>query len=519
MSFQVPRSSRRTGGVGAFENTEGARNTENLLRTGKIQEVDLAKRLVRVCIGEGESCIETAWLPVLEVSASATRNGLSAWDPPRVNDVVQVLCPGGELTLGMVIPSQFMHANDAPFGDRAEGYEFGDLGDPRDGVWRRLFGDGTLLEYDRDAKLVRVETPGSVKVHACGQIILKSPFIQLDADAVHVTGKLLLSDQVIGMNKELTGNAPLDFLGDPIQLNDQGGVLGIAASLIGTFGLTTMAGAITDFGSFDGLFGGLVEGIGAPMGLDSFLGSSGLLGSIPTDILGAGFSALGVDNVLAPLSNVMGFIENPESLLADPWGMAQLATDVAGSFGLEVPGQIFDGFQAISGWVTDGSINVNQLVDVASSSGLLPAEVTDLATTVSSVLDTAQAVGGALTSSSLMDGLRSGMTAITDDALADTINDTGLVETWEMLFHGEVDAGTMISSYVESDQINLESLLNVATPLARSESNEQQADVRTEEQQQEQPANVAGCGIQFNQPEQQSGTAEETQQSSATEAT
>lgn len=513
MSFQVPRSSRRTGGVGQFENTESARNTENLLRTGKVQEVDLERRLVRVCIGEGEACIETAWLPVLEVSASATRGGLSAWDPPRVDDVVQVLSPGGELTLGMVIPSQFMHADDAPFGDRAEGYEFGELGDPREGVWRRLFGDGTLLEYDRDAKLVRVETPGSVKVHACGQVILKSPFIQLDADAVHVTGKLLLSDRVMGMSKDLSGNAPLDFLGDPIHLNNQGGVFGIAGSLISSFGLTTMAGAIGDFGSFDGLFSGLVEGIGAPMGLDSFLGAGGLLGTIPADILGAGFNALGVDNVLNPLSNVMGFVRDPQALL-DPWGMAGLATQVASAAGLQLPanvGGIFDGFQAISGWVQGGEINVNQLVQVASSSGLLPQQAADLAATVSGVLDAAQQprqdpdTGQTInppkaTAQNLMQGLRSSMAAITDNALADTINGQGLVETWEMLFRGEVQPGGMIADYVNRGEINLESLLNVATPLQRGDSNTRQADSRTEQQQQEQPANVAGCGIQFNQP-------------------
>lgn len=516
MSFQVPRSNRRTSGVGVFENTEGSRNTENLLRTGKIQEVDLEKRLVRVCIGEGEACIETAWLPVLEVAASATRGGMSDWVPPRKDDVVQVLCPGGELPLGMVIPSQFMHANDAPFKDRAEGYEFGALGDPRDSVFRKLFGDGTLLEYDTEQKQVRVETPGSIKAHAGGQVILKSPFIKLDADAVHVTGKLLLSDKVIGMNKQLTGNAALDFLGDPIHLNNQGGVFGIAGSLISGFGLTSMAGAIGDFGNFDSLFGNLVDGIGAPMGLDSFLGSSGLLGSIPADILGAGFNALGVPNVLGPLSNVMGFVQNPQAMLADPWGMAQFATEVASSFGLEVPGIVgqlpglFDGFEAISDWVQGGEINVNQLVQVAQSSGLLPAQAGQLATTVGSVLQTAQQGGsfqvgglpiggGQLTPSNLMQGLRSTMAAVTDTQLADLINDEGLVQTWEMLFHGDVQPGSMIANFVESGQINLESLLNIATPLQRGTSNTHQADSRTAQQKEQHPAQ-GECQIRFNQP-------------------
>lgn len=521
MSFQVPRSSRRTGGVGQFENTEGARNTENILRTGKVKEVDLEKRLVRVCIGEEGSpggCIETAWLPVLEVSASSTRGGLSSWDPPRVDDAVQVFAPGGELTNGMIMSSQFMHKDDAPFGDRAQGYEFGDLGDARDSVWRKLFGDGTLLEYDKGKNLVRVETPGSVKVHACGQVDIKSPFIKLDADAVHVTGKLLLSDKVIGMDKQLQGNAALDFLGDPIHLNNQGGVFGIAGSLISGFGLTTMAGAIGDFGNFGGLFNGLVQGIGAPMNLNSFLGNNGLLGTIPSDILGAGFNALGVPNVLGPLSNVMGFIQNPEQLLADPWGMAQFATQVAGNFGLEVPGigGVFDGFEAISGWVSGGEINVNQLVQAAQGSGLLPNGVAQLATTVSGVLDSAQQGGsflvdgepiggGELTPQNIMQGLRSAMAAITDNALADTIDTNNIVPTWEMLFHGEVQPGSMIASFVNSGQVNLESLLNVGTPLQRDPNvNTRQPDRRTPEQQQQNPSS-GDCQIQFNQPQQQQG--------------
>lgn len=507
MSFQVPRSNRRTGGVGFFEGTESSRNTENLLRTGKVMEVDVDRRLVRVCIGEEDSCIETAWLPVLEASASATRGGASTWAPLRLDDVVQVLAPGGELTLGMIIPSQFMHADDAPFGDRAEGYVFGNLGAPRDSIWRQLFGDGTLLEYDFAQKLVRVETPGSVKVHACGQVIIKSPFIQLDCDACHVTGKLLLSDQVIGMTKDLSGNKDLTLLGDPILLNSNGGVFGIAASLISGFGLTSMAGAIGSFGSFDGLFGGLVDGLGGPLGLEGFLGSGGLLGAIPSDVLGAGFNALGVGNVLGPLSNVMGFIQNPESLLADPWGMAQFAIQVANTAGVNL-GPVTDGFAAVEGMISGGQVNLNTLVQVAQGSGFLPAEISQLASTVSGVLNAAQSVAGVgeLNPQNLMQGIRSGMAAITDTDLADTINANGVVPAWEMLFHGEVQPGSMIADFVGRGEINLESLLNVATPLQRDPSvNTQQPDARDEEQQEEQPSSAGDCEITFNQPEQQQG--------------
>lgn len=499
MSFQVPRSSRRTGGVGAFESTESTRRVSNLLRTGKVMEVDVNRRLVRVRIGEQGKGLETGWLPVLETSASATRGGASAWVPLHVDDVVQVLAPGGELPLGMVIPSQFMHSDDAPFRDRAEGYEFGPLGEPRDNVWRQLFADGTLLEYDLAQKLVRVETPGSIKAHACGQVIIKSPFIKLDCDACHVTGKLLLSDQVIGMKKDLSGTRVLDLLGDPIHLNNQGGIFGIAGSLISTFGLTTMAGAIANFGNFGGLFTNLASGLGAPMNLGSFLGSTGLVNFIPKDILGAGFNALGVTNALGPLSNALGFVQSAVAGSVDPWGMAGFASQVASAAGISTGG-ITNGFSAISGWISSGQLNLNTLANVAQSGGLLPTDAAALASTVTQVLNTAGA--GNLEPSALMSGIRSGMAAITDPQLADTINNTGIVPTWEMLFNGEVQPGEMISDFVNSGQINLESLFNVATPLQR-QGNAPQPDQRTPQQQQEQPSNSGSCAITFNKPQQQ----------------
>jgi phage baseplate assembly protein V len=462
--------------------------------------------MLRVTIGEADNVIETAWLPVLQGSASATRGGMSAWVPPRIDDVVQVACPGGELSLGVVMTSQFMHANDAPFGDRAEGYEFGELGEPRDSVWRQLFADGTLIEYDTGQHLVRVETPGSVKVHACGQVIIKSPFIQMDADAVHVTGKLLLSGKVIGMNRQLTGNGPLDFLGDPIHLNKQGGVFGIAGTLISPFELTTMAGAIGDFGTFDGLFSGLVDGISAPMSLDSFLDADGLLGILPADILGAGFNALGVSNTLAPLSSAMGFVKDPDPLAIDHWGMELFATEIANTFNLQVPSAssppigtpgTFDGFLFIAGWIQAGEINVNDLVQIAQGFGLglLPQQDSDLAVVVDAVLNATQQLTTdpqtglpitppQATSQNLMQGLRSTMAAVTDPQLADTINNQGLVQTWEMLFHGEVQPGQMIADYVNSGAVSLEELLGINTPLQREGNTDPSG----------------GCGIQFNQP-------------------
>jgi hypothetical protein len=104
-----------------------------------------------------------------------------------------------------------------------------------------------------------------------------------------------------------------------------------------------------------------------------------------------------------------------------------------------------------------------------------------------------------------MSGLRSAMAAITDTQLADTIDTNGIVPTWEMLFHGEVQPGSMIASFVNSGQVNIESLLNVGTPLQRDPNvNTRQPDRRTPEQQQQNPSS-GDCQIQFNQPQQQQG--------------
>ena len=76
------------------------------------------------------------------------------------------------------------------------------------------------------------------------------------------------------------------------------------------------------------------------------------------------------------------------------------------------------------------------------------------------------------------------MAAVTDPQLADTIDNQGLVQTWEMLFHGEVQPGQMIADYVNSGAVSLEELLDINTPLQRQGNTDPSG----------------GCGIQFNQP-------------------
>ena len=505
MSFQVPRSNRITGGVGDFESTEHGRNIQNALRTAVVAEVDLELIRVRVTFGDSAdptSAFLSGWLPMVQPASSVCRAGVSSWAPPQVGDTVYVLCPGGDLALGQVLPVNFMRPEEAPFGDRAEGYEFGELGDPRGTVWRKLFNDGTLIEYDNQAQAVRVETPGSILAHACGQVIIRSPFIQLDG-TVHVTGQLLCSDTITGMKSDLSGPDVLKLLGDPIELNEGGGMFGLAASLITSFGLGAFSEAIGAFGDIGGFFSNIV-GEFAPLGdIGSLLGGSGLLSSIPTDILGAGFSALGTANVLPGLSNVLGFatpILTGQGIPTDPWGMANFALDIAETVGLDVPAVVpgalntaFNGFDAIQGWINGGELNINQLVGVAQNSGLLTTDQSQLAGTVGNLingLNGAQnvnipdAVGNLIQtnipnagSGDIMSGLRSGLTAITDGQLADTIfSRDDLVENWDAMFQANIDAGDMISNAVNNGDVSIEELLGISTQLQRNGNGAQQGD-------------------------------------------
>ena len=502
MSFQVPRSSRVTGGVGDFEGTEHGRNIQSSSRVGVIQQLDLEKVRARVVFGDpqdAQSQFVSGWLPFIQPAASIGRSGVSAWQPPQVGDLVQVVCPGGELSMGQILPVNHMRPKDLPFNDRADGYHFGELGETRTSVYRKLFADGTLIEYDIGQKMVRVETPGSIKAHACGQILMHAPFIQLDAEQVHVTGKLLLSDQVIGMKKDLSGTQLLDFLGDTIELNNQGGMFGVAMGLVSSFGLSTLSGAIGNFGNFGSLFSGLTSIAGPMQAVTNFIGSTGLSSLIPSSVLGAVTSIAGASGVMGPLSTAMGFAQQLTATGAlqfpqDPWQMAGLALDVAAATGAPLPpgaGLVtdvlgntvgnFDGQATITGWLGN-NITMEQLTEVAGASGLLPTDAAGLNGVVQGIQSalenpTPDANGlvpspVSFSAGDLMNGLAdSPYTSITNPELAEAIwngeDGAGQAQGWEMLYHGGVSPGDMMSDFVNAGQIDLESLLGLATDLQR----------------------------------------------------
>ncbi len=512
MNFQVQRSSRSTGGVGEFESTEAGRHITNLIRMATVKEVDLEKIRVRVLFGneaDPDSSFLSGWLPLLQPNASTFAGGVSEWIPPKVEDVVPVYCIGGEMENGQVLPSaNFMTAENSPFGTMSDGYEFGPIGEARDDVWRKIFADGTLIEFDLGQNLVRVETPGSVKVYAGGQIILKSPFVQVDCDAMHVTGKLLCSDQIIGMKKDLSGNQKLDLLGDPIHLNNGGGVIGIAASLIGSVAsIPSVSACVADFGNAGSLFANVTSQAGPLSSISSFLtDANSLVNVIPTDVLGSVMQISGVSQYLGPLSSVMGFIEDP-SLGFNTSNFLTFATDVANFAGVNIPSGLSNGFDFIETALNGGTLTINDVLDVATSSGLFPSDVLQKATQVQNLITSVQSTNNLseYDPEDLINGLRSSITRISDNDLIDTIAGQQYEPLWEFLIHGDTDAGGMISQVVNNGEKNVEQLLNIAALLQRGDHeagtsvNTNQGDNREQAQIDYSPAQTASK-IKINYP-------------------
>ena len=78
----------------------------NLIRIGTVSAINLKDGLCRVDTGKNT----TDWLHWLSARAGKTRS----WNAPSVGEQVLVLCLGGELDTGFVMPGIFSDANPAP---------------------------------------------------------------------------------------------------------------------------------------------------------------------------------------------------------------------------------------------------------------------------------------------------------------------------------------------------------------------------------------------------------------------
>jgi len=168
------RSDQRTSGVGSPEATDHSRRLHNLARYGVVAQVDYTGETagfpaIRVDLQDGQ--LRTEWLPWFTPRAG----GDVVWDPPTVGEVVMLLAPSGELANGVAIPGLFSDGN--ANGDRAN-------------LHRRTYGDGTVVEYDRDSHTLTVDATASsstvivkasqVQIQGTEQVTITSPQLHLN---------------------------------------------------------------------------------------------------------------------------------------------------------------------------------------------------------------------------------------------------------------------------------------------------------------------------------------------------
>lgn len=168
------RHSRARGSINGMNITDLARLLENLIRFGTIEAVQMKPPRVKVKTGT----LITTWRPWLALRAGDDRD----WDPPTVGEQVILLSPSGVLAQGVAITG--LYSDHLP----ANG--------EREGLRRRTYRDGAVIEYDSVAHHLRATLPGTVELTATGNISLTSGAnITLTAD-----GNVAISGARVDLN-------------------------------------------------------------------------------------------------------------------------------------------------------------------------------------------------------------------------------------------------------------------------------------------------------------------------------
>lgn len=148
------------------------RKAEQGVRVGRVAALDAAAARVRVAIGG----LTTGWLPWLAGRAGPDR----AWSAPEPGEQVVVLTPAGRGEQGIVLAGLYSDAHPAPAAS-AE-------------IWRIVFADGCVIDYDRAAHALRAILPagGAARLEAPGGLtVIGDVAIQGDvsvAGTVDATG-------------------------------------------------------------------------------------------------------------------------------------------------------------------------------------------------------------------------------------------------------------------------------------------------------------------------------------------
>jgi hypothetical protein len=84
---------------------ETNRRLSNIMRPGQVTDVDYAKGLVKVKVGD----LDSYWVPWAERAG-----GIKTWSPPSVGEQIHLMSPSGEPGQGWVLPGGYSDQNPQP---------------------------------------------------------------------------------------------------------------------------------------------------------------------------------------------------------------------------------------------------------------------------------------------------------------------------------------------------------------------------------------------------------------------
>lgn len=139
--------------------SEMLRLLRNLIRIGTVSAVNLDDGVCRVDTGNNT----TGWLHWLTARAGKTRS----WNAPSVGEQVLVLCLGGELDTGFVLPGVYSDTSAAPSAS-ADALHWS-------------FPDGAVIEYEPATGALRATGIQTANIKAAVKILFDSPEVECTA--------------------------------------------------------------------------------------------------------------------------------------------------------------------------------------------------------------------------------------------------------------------------------------------------------------------------------------------------
>lgn len=158
-----------------------------MIRIGTVASIDLAAARCRVLYSTNESQVVES-PPLRWLMAHAGDTGL--WSPPSVGEQGLLLCPWGDIAMGVFLPG-LTRAAFPPVGDGAEQV--------------LQFPDGARFAYDPESQYLTVNLPAGSTVDLVADDVRIQGNVRIDGD-VAVTGTLTADDDVVGGGKSLASH-------------------------------------------------------------------------------------------------------------------------------------------------------------------------------------------------------------------------------------------------------------------------------------------------------------------------